>query len=272
MDQVEALLFDVFGTVTDWRSSIERALREFAQRKGIAERVDWPAFADEWRQHYYAHTKGVAAGKGGTVNTDEVHRQYLDQMLQSEQWGHLASYFDEKEKGYLVHAWRTIQGWPDSSEGLYALEKQKLVGALSNGNIRLLVGMVHICIILSIAQAIYHSIHAGQGCRSPLGWDVVFSTELFSTFKPDPKVYLSAAKHLSLPPSKIAMVAAHIWDLRSAASVGMKTIYVPRAGEDPELETKGEVVKSKDQGGEVDVVAGSFVEIAQMLAAAKTSS
>ena len=51
------------------------------------------------------------------------------------------------------------------------------------------------------------------------------------------------------------MVAAHIQDLRAAANVGMKTIYVRRVGEeDPSLVMHGELVKSKDEGSEVDCV------------------
>ena len=79
----------------------------------------------------------------------------------------------------------------------------------------------------------------------------------------NPQVYLGAAHHLSLPPERCAMVATHLWDLRAAAGVGMRTIYVPRPGEDKDVADK---VKSKDQGGEVDMVVSSFVELASVLA------
>lgn len=76
-------------------------------------------------------------------------------------------------------------------------------------------------------------------------------------------MYLGAAKFLDLPTDEIAMVAAHIADLRAAASHGMKTVYVRRSTEDSESE-KAEV-KSKAEGGEVDVVVDSFIELAQLL-------
>ena len=60
------------------------------------------------------------------------------------------------------------------------------------------------------------------------------------------------------------MVAAHIHDLRAAASVGMKTVYVRRVGEDP-LVRDGELVKSKDEGGEVDCVVDSFLELSKVI-------
>ena len=60
------------------------------------------------------------------------------------------------------------------------------------------------------------------------------------------------------------MVAAHIQDLRAAAGVGMKTVYVRRVGEDP-LVRDGELVKSKDEGGEVDCVVDSFLELSEII-------
>ena len=60
------------------------------------------------------------------------------------------------------------------------------------------------------------------------------------------------------------MVAAHIEDLRAAASVGMKTVYVRRVGEDP-IVRDGELVKRKDEGGEVDRVVDSFLELSAQM-------
>ena len=48
---IKACLFDVFGTVVDWRTSVTRDLQEFARRKGIGG-VDWLEFAVEWRKLY----------------------------------------------------------------------------------------------------------------------------------------------------------------------------------------------------------------------------
>ena len=65
--------------------------------------------------------------------------------------------------------------------------------------------------------------------------------------------------HLSLQPSQCVMVAAHIHDLRAAAGVGMKTIYVRRLNEDGA--DGGEMVKRKEEGGEVDAVVDSFLDL-----------
>ena len=76
-------------------------------------------------------------------------------------------------------------------------------------------------------------------------------------------MYLLAAQHLSIPPSKIAMVAAHNYDLRAAAAQGMRTIYVRRPTED-EVGVRTSM-KSRDEGGEVDLVVDGFEELARIL-------
>lgn len=81
----------------------------------------------------------------------------------------------------------------------------------------------------------------------------------------NPVTYQGALTHLSLSdaPHKAAMVAAHIYDLRAAAKVGLKTIYVHRPGEETNG-AKSEEVKSKEQGGEVDVVVQDFLQLARL--------
>jgi FMN phosphatase YigB (HAD superfamily) len=58
------------------------------------------------------------------------------------------------------------------------------------------------------------------------------------------------------------MVAAHIWDLRAAAKVGMTTIYIPRPSEDAGVKDD---VKPKSEGGEVDYVVKSFEGIVSLV-------
>ena len=56
------------------------------------------------------------------------------------------------------------------------------------------------------------------------------------------------------------MVAAHMWDLRAAASHGMRTVYIPRATDDLEVDKAS--IKCKAEGGEVDLVVSSLEELA----------
>src|SRR4051794_31104327 len=50
-DQVKALIYDVFGTVVDWRSSVIREGKALGEARGV--QVDWSQFADEWRKVGY---------------------------------------------------------------------------------------------------------------------------------------------------------------------------------------------------------------------------
>ncbi|KAK0458271.1 HAD-like domain-containing protein [Desarmillaria tabescens] len=227
MEGVEALVFDVFGTVVDWRGSVSAELK--ALGKNLALNADWDAFAAEWRKGYLTNTSRIAreGSDSGPLNVDVLHRQILDDMLNSPRWVDVGSKLDEKTRAHLNLVWHRLNGWPDTVEGLYQLKKHVILTTLSNGNVRLLVDMAK---------------HAN------LPWDLVLSTELFSCYKPNPEAYLGAIKHLSVPPEKCAMV-------------GMKTVYVQRPGEAAE----DVVVKPSSEGGEVDVVVQSFIELASLL-------
>ena len=76
---VNALVFDVFGTVVDWRGSIIREGELLGQRKGID--VDWVAFADAWRAGYQPAMKRVRSGQIPWTNIDGLHRLVLDDLI-----------------------------------------------------------------------------------------------------------------------------------------------------------------------------------------------
>jgi hypothetical protein len=65
------------------------------------------------------------------------------------------------------------------------------------------------------------------------------------------------------------MVAAHRFDLIAAASVGFKTIYIPRPAEDSR-EIR-ESMRSKKDGGEVDLVVKDFEELTRLVREARES-
>jgi hypothetical protein len=68
---IQALTFDVFGTVVDWRSSIIREGEALGQARGL--RVDWAKFADAWRGLYQPNMDRVppapSAGRSSTTCT-----------------------------------------------------------------------------------------------------------------------------------------------------------------------------------------------------------
>ncbi|GLB34773.1 putative haloacid dehalogenase-like hydrolase [Lyophyllum shimeji] len=251
LEGVDAFLFDVFGTVFDWRTSVEAELDaiEIKYNLNIQSSDDgWKVdFAQEWRTKFFVTAHAIVAGTPGTSNMDELNRQILDRMLDTpgSRWGFLSNLLNDAARQELNGVWHRLRAWDDSSPGLHALKKHCIIATLSNGNVRLLVDLAK---------------------QSDLPWDAVFSTGLFDTYKPDPKTYISAARHLSLPTARCAMVAAHAHDLRAAAALGMRTVCIPRPREDLEADA----MKPKAEGGEVDLVVRSIEELARIVAEAKS--
>src|SRR5260370_24944391 len=76
---VKALVFDVFGTVVDWRRSILRELAAFGRERGIA--ADWDAFVDDWRKGYQPAMQRVRCGELPGLKIHDLHRTILDELL-----------------------------------------------------------------------------------------------------------------------------------------------------------------------------------------------
>jgi len=196
---VKALVFDVFGTVVDWRGSIIREARRAGRRKGQS--ADWEAFADAWRAGYRPAMDRVRRS-GSWIKLDDLHRMILDELV--ERFG---LRFSERDKRDLNAAWHRLSPWPDAVRGLERLKRRYLIGTLSNGNVALLVDMAR---------------------HARLPWDCVFSAELFRHYKPDPEVYRGAAELLGLTPRDVMLVAAHKDDLAAARRCGLKSAFVRR--------------------------------------------
>lgn len=198
---VRALTFDVFGTVVDWRGSIIREGEAFAATHGL--HLDWSRFADRWRAGYAPALNLVRSGQLPWTKLDHLHRRILDSLLDEFAITHLS----EPAKQHLNLVWHRLDPWPDAVAGLTRLRQHFLIATLSNGNVSLLVNLSK---------------------RAALPWDMILSAEFARTYKPDPEVYLTAARLLDLPPHDILMVAAHPDDLRAAAAAGFRTAFVAR--------------------------------------------
>ena len=76
---VKALVFDTFGTVVDYRSSIISEGRALGKAKGLT--VDWEKFADAWRGAYGPALDRVRKGELPWTTLDTLHRMMLDKVL-----------------------------------------------------------------------------------------------------------------------------------------------------------------------------------------------
>ena len=198
---VKALVFDVFGTVVDWRGSIMREVRSLARAKKLD--IDPAAFADAWRAGYQPAMAKVRSGELGWTKIDALHRMILDDLLVKFRVRGLK----EAEIDHLNRVWHRLTPWPDARRGLKALKKSRIIATLSNGNVSLLTNMAKF---------------------GGLPWDCIFSGENFHHYKPDPQTYLGACGLLSLEPAEVMMVAAHKSDLFAAKACGLATGFVRR--------------------------------------------
>ncbi len=200
---IKALIFDVFGTVVNWRDSIIAEVSQAAAKHGMHD-GDWERFADEWRAWYGKSTRELSRGDGRWRLVDEIHREKLDVLL--EEYG-LSEVMNEEAKRHLNRAWHRLDGWPDSPSGLKRLKSKYIIATASNGNMALLVNMAK---------------------HADLPWDTVMSPNVYGAYKPSPRVYLEASKLLGLRPEQVMMVAAHAGDLQAASRYGLATAFVHR--------------------------------------------
>ncbi|KAK6361445.1 hypothetical protein TWF730_005173 [Orbilia blumenaviensis] len=297
-----AFVFDVFGTVFDWRTTVAGEISRLLSQKitsldaigahpssippststssqpdlSTADAIQKfsKSFAQEWRDSY----KDFVVTSGGTksplkspdiknndvavalndiepsiprtgvkpsekpyTTVDNHHLQSLRRLLKKYSLFHI---FSISEIHTLSRVWHTLKPWDDSSPGIEELKKLAIVSTLSNGNIRLLVDLQK---------------------NSGVGFDVLLSAQLWKSYKPEPEVYVGACEVLGVggkeeweeyleergdegvkedewrfgERGKVAMVAAHIGDLRAAKACGLTTIYIERPKEDDD-ESAGE--------------------------------
>ena len=230
---IKALLFDVFGTGVDWRSSVISECNKLEKKTGIP--GNWEKLTDMWRQKYAPSMDEVRNGKRDWVILDTLHKESLISILKDLEIHGLS----EKDIDHLNKAWHRLDPWPDSVQGLKLLKQSFSISTLSNGGTNLLSNMAN---------------------YSNLPWDNIFSAETFMHYKPDPEIYLKALSILSLKPENVMMIAAHAFDLRAAKDVGMQTAYVLR-----NLEFGENIKIEKINNSEFDIIANNFQDLAYQL-------
>jgi 2-haloacid dehalogenase len=230
-----AIVFDTFGTVVDWRSSLIADLTAYGRERGVA--ADWPALVDAWRQAYAPSMNRVRTGEVPWTKLDDLHRGSLDRLVGE----HGIKGLTEDDLRHINLGWRRLHPWPDSVPGLTRLKQRFIIGPLSNGNVSLLTNMAKF---------------------GGLPWDMVFGSDLFGHFKPDPETYLGVGKLLDLPPGRVMMAAAHNGDLAAAQKQGLMTAFFPRPTEYGPLQSRDYKAE-----GNWDYVARDIEDLASQLGA-----
>jgi 2-haloacid dehalogenase len=199
-------------------------------------RLDAGAFASAWRDRYLPSMRRVQAGERPWAYLDTLHRESLDDLLAEHG---VADRFDETGRAAAVHAWHQLPPWPDAAAGLARLRRRYVVAALSNGGFALLTHLVK---------------------TAALPVDCILSAELARAYKPDPRVYQTAAALLDVQPAEVLMVAAHRWDLDGARAAGLRTAFVERPAEKGPHRTADRAADTPS-----DLRATSFTDLADQL-------
>ncbi len=231
---IDAIVFDVFGTLVDWRTSVAREARALLAPLGIT--LDWPAFADAWRARYQPAMEDVRSGRIPFCKLDLLHRRNLDGLLADLGLARI----DEAARQELNLAWHRLDAWPDTTPGLRRLGAKYRLAPCSNGNISLMVDLAR---------------------RNGFAWDAILGAELARDYKPKPIVYQAAADAFDLAPQRMLMVAAHSADLAAAAAAGLRTAFIARP--DEHGPGRGEAAPTVA----VDLSARSLSELADALGA-----
>ncbi len=154
---VKAILFDTFGTVVDWRSSLIADFSAWGAARYPG--ADWAGLVDAWRGAYAPSMEEVRSGARPWTMLDDLQRDSLRAL--APRFG-LAG-LDAADAEYMIRGWHRLDPWPDSVPGLRRLKTRFVIAPLSNGNVALLVNMAK---------------------RAGLPWDAIFATELFRHYKP----------------------------------------------------------------------------------------
>jgi 2-haloacid dehalogenase len=196
---VDVLLFDVLGTVVDEAGSMRAELATALAVAGVGQ-GQTEALATAWAGRFAALVESIRDG-APWQSTDDLNALALADVLRD------GPPLPTATVRQLAQVGHRLKPWPDAVPALQRLAERFTSVALSNGNVSLLTDLF-------------------AGCG--LTWHRVLSGETVRAYKPSPAVYRLAIDSLALDPSRTLMVAAHPWDLRAAASHGLRTAYIQR--------------------------------------------
>ncbi len=228
---IRAYIFDVFGTLVDWRNSVARDSAAAFNAKGIA--TDPHFFATDWRGQYDPAMARIREGGRGYVPLEVLHLENLNIVLEAHG---LSDRFDDNDREKLNKAWERLDPWPDVVAGLTALKSHGKIAPCSNGSVALM---------------------SNLAAYGKLPWDDYVGAERAQDYKPKPQVYLKSCDWLGLKPGEVMMVACHNNDLIAAREAGLKTGFFPRVTEHGPGQTIDLVAQS-----DWDIVAKDMIDLA----------
>ncbi|OLT42568.1 haloacid dehalogenase, type II [Saccharomonospora sp. CUA-673] len=207
MDELEAVVFDVLGTLVDEPGGIRSAVGEAAPGAGD-DRVSQLAVL--WQRHVENEQRRIVAGERAYVGSAVLDREAAERVAGD------ADLVAAAVVDRLALAGRRLRPWADSATALARIASALPIVGLSNADRSTLLWL---------------------SARAGLRWHQVLSADDVGTYKPAAQVYRAALDVVGCEPERVLMVAAHAWDLRAARTAGMRTAYVARPVGDPPAES-----------------------------------
>lgn len=199
--EIQALTFDLFGTVLDLAGSLTPVIDDFLQARGLtlAAETFWSQWRARQRIEQYQDTI-MMSGHSGYL---ETARRALVYTLQ---WNQVTTTADEVDA--LMGAWMNLSPFAEVGEALERLGQRYRLVVLSNGNRHFLDHLVE--------------------NRIAAEFDDVISVDVMGAFKPHPSVYRQAARILDLEVQHCLMVSANSFDVLGARTCGYQAAFVNR--------------------------------------------
>jgi 2-haloacid dehalogenase len=224
---VQALTFDLFGTILDLGGSLTPPLIPFLQAKTapITAEDFWAQWRDRQRIEQYQDTL-LMLGHSGYLET--ARRAFVYTLRRN----NIEATADEVAMFMLN--WQQLSPFSDVIPALERLRGRYQLVALSNGE----------------PDFLQHL--AENRVRWP--FDAIYSVNRVGVFKPHPAVYRGAALHLGLEVDQCLMVSSNAFDAVGARACGYRAIYVNRYG-----------LPVEDHPCQPDQIVADFAELADML-------
>ncbi|MDE2953634.1 MAG: haloacid dehalogenase type II [Gemmatimonadota bacterium] len=227
-EQVQALTFDLFGTILDLGGSLTPFIADMLREKGADTTAEqfWQQWRYRQRLEQFQDTI-MMLGHGGYLETVRRAFVYVLALNKIE--------MSKKEVQTFLTCWQELSPFPEVRAGLEKLAaRYKLVG-LSNGDPAFLD-------------------HLAKN-RIQWDFDAVISVTTMGAFKPHPAVYRRAAQILGLEVGECMMVSANSFDVVGARACGLRGAYVNRYN-----------LPYEDSPYRTDITVADFTELAEAVA------
>ena len=227
-EQVQALTFDLFGTILDLGGSLTPFIDDMLREKGADTTAEqfWQQWRYRQRLEQFQDTI-MMLGHGGYLETVRRAFVYVLALNKIE--------MSKEEVQTFMACWQELSPFPEVRAGLEKLTtRYKLVG-LSNGDPAFLN-------------------HLAKN-RIQWNFDDVISVTTMGAFKPHPAVYRRAAQILGLEVGECLMVSANSFDVVGARACGLRGAYVNRYN-----------LPYEDSPYRADITVADFTELAESIA------